>query len=188
MSKRRAKASKDETTEKRSAQVEMKMPQPDRQLFYFDSIKSENAMIAKAQDRLKKIKAAAKSENVDTGAISEVLKMEKGDAVAYRRKLEQQAILMKAKGIPFQMTIYDIAFGDGIEQATYEGRLQAQGGKTPECRWPEGSPEFEAFHREYAVVNASMAPGAENLSRDEIEGAIAGATPAAKEAVPAHAH
>lgn len=164
---------KEAETEVRGAQVEMKMPQADRQLHYFDAIKGENAQIAKANERLKKIKAAAKSENVNVKAITNVLKMEKGDVVVYRQELEQQAILMREKGIPFQMTIHDIAFGSAVEQAKFEGAAAARAGRGPECRFPESSDAYDAYMEEYALVQAGNVPGADKLTDREKADAIA---------------
>lgn len=163
---------KEGTTEVRTGQVELAMPAPDRQLHYFDSIKHELAMVAKANERVKKLKKAAESENCDVPAIMATLKLEKGDVVKYRRQYEQQAVLMKAKGIPFQMSIFDISFKNPVDQAVFEARAQANAGRTFECRFPEGSDEHEAAIKEWTRINAERVPGGDDLSEDEIDEAL----------------
>ena len=164
---------KEGETETRTPQLEMNLPNPDRQLHYFDAIKNELANIARAQKRKKDLEKAAAKENVDVGAISFVLQMEKGDAVKYRMRLEQQAVLMRARGLPFQMTIHDIAFANSVEQAKAEAKAAARGGRSPECRYPEGTPAYDAYLETYTREQARMVPGAENLTDEEIDAAIA---------------
>lgn len=171
--RKKKKDTKAEQVEVRTAgQGELKMPAPDRQVFYFDAIKHENDQIANAKGRLKKVLDAAEAENVDTTSIKEALKLEKGDAVKYRRKYEQLAQILHAKGNPFQLTIHDIAFDSPADQAKFEARAAAKAGNVMDCRWPEGSPEHVAYVAEYQMVQASMVPGAADLTDEELQDAL----------------
>jgi hypothetical protein len=158
---------------KASAASELPLPKLDKQIFYWDSLKRLNDQKDAIVSKIRTLNKNAKSEHVDMAKIKEVMAMEKGDQQAFRNSMEQQAQLMRAKGITFQMHIFDTAYGSDVEQAKAEARAAALAGKSPDCRYAEGTDAAEAYMQTYAQTQASMVPGAGDLSEDDRDEAIA---------------
>lgn len=163
---------KEATVEVRTAQSELKLPPLEKQLFYYDSLKAEQAKMDTIKSRIQTLNKNAKSDGVDMKSIKDTMAMERGDQIEWRQRLEQQARLMREKGISFQLSVFDTAYGSEVEQAAAEARAQASAGKAFECRFPEGSEAHTAASKEWMRINAERVPGGQDLSDDDIEDAI----------------
>lgn len=169
----RRRGGSEEGTEVRKPQAELLFPKVERQTHYVEEIKRENKIQADSRARMKKIVKAAEAENVDVKACKDAAKLEKADLAQLRRNMEQYAVLLREHGAPFQLVVWDIAFKNPAEQAEFEGRNAAQAGRGAECRYAEGTQEYEAFMRVYAQVQAGMVPGASKTTTEERSAAIA---------------
>lgn len=163
---------KDASVETRKVQGALKLPPVTRQLFYYDSLKAEQAKMDTIKSRIQSLNKSAKTEGVDMKSIKDTMAMERGDQAEWRARMEQQARLMKEKGISFQLNVFDVAYGSDVEQAKAEATAAAKAGKGPECRFSEGSEAYDAYMETYSLVQSGMVPGAQDLNDEEKAAAI----------------
>lgn len=172
-----AKKKKSETTEMREAVLDLKMVPGEKIVHHMATVKGYLDKAATIQGSLRNAYKAAKADGVPKEVISYLLGLERGDAVVYRQEMEAIGVGLKAVGAPFQLNVFDTAYGSAVDQAIAEARAAAKAGRTAECRWPEGSKEHEAYMLEYQTIQAHRVPGADNLSEEEIRDAVTSSKP-----------
>lgn len=114
-----------------------------------------------------------KAEGYNTDAIRDLIKAERGDPLEQIDYYQQFALGLKHNGSQFQLAVHDANFDDPVAQARSEAKQAALNGRSPECRWPEGSPEHEVYMTVYAETQAGMVPGADKLTEKERKDAVA---------------
>ncbi len=172
---RRAKApTQDETVEtKVGPSKQMKLPEGPRIEHHLSNVRAWEKKLKDMKASVSKAYEAAAAEMISKELLKDLMHLQDGDPISARHYLESFGVGLKAIGAPFQLNVFDAMFDDDIAQARAEARIAARQGKAPECRFAEGSAAAEAYLDEYRFVNASMAPGAENLSAEEIRKAMA---------------
>lgn len=160
-----------ETAPRTEASQQPLMPQ-ERVEQHIETIEGIKAQQKKWNDQLKKAKEVIEAEGMNPKTILDAIKRKKEDPLKLRRAAEERAHVDRIIGLPFQMTIYDVAFESPVAQARAEARAAAAAGRPPENRWPEGSPECEAYREEYALKQASMVPGAGDFTDEEVAAAV----------------
>lgn len=176
--RRRAAPAKDDTTEvrkvdtSRTAASQHPLMPDDRVEQHIATIEGIQTEQKKWADQLKRANAVIKAEGMNPKTITDAIKRKKADPLKLRRDAEEQAHVDRIIGLPFQLTVYDIAFATPIDQARAEAKATAMAGRPPENRWAEGTPECDAYREEYAQTQARMAPGSHQLSPEEVEAAV----------------
>lgn len=169
-----AKETRDESVEtKVGPSKQMKLPEGKRIEHHLANTDAYEKKLADLKAIVKKQYEAASAEGISKELLTDLRKLRDGDPIVARHYLESFGVGLKAIGAPFQLNVFDAMFEDDIAQAKAEARIHGRQGKAPECRFAEGSPAHDAYMDEYRFVQASMAPGAESLSADEIRKAMA---------------
>jgi hypothetical protein len=106
--------------------------------------------------------------------VKDLIALEKGDPLDFKTYLEQMGVGLQATGQMFQLSIHDAAFGTPVEQAIAEARDDAKNGRPPAGKYPENSPEAEAYRNAYFSGQADLVPGADKLTQAEKDAAVAG--------------
>lgn len=176
--RRKVKAAEDTSevrTVTRTAASQMPMMEEDRILQHIATIEGIQRQQVKWAEQLTRAKQVIKAEGMNPKSILNAIKHKKADALQLRRDAEEQAHVNKVIGMPFQMTVYDVAFASPIDQAKAEARAAAGAGRPPENKWAEGTPECDAYREEYARIQAGMAAGlaAAEMTEEEILAAMA---------------
>lgn len=161
-------------------QVETRKPTPNRLPFdqqdekkkrrfneIVANIKGYNAKIASINGQRRKQLEVAKNENFNTKAISDTARLAAKDPFEMREYFEQYSFGMEQEGLPIKLQIGDASFDDPVAQARSEAAQACKHGRTPECRWPEGSPEHKAYWAVYHAEQAKLTPGADKLTEAE---------------------
>lgn len=144
----------------------------ERLMQHVATVKGYKAKIESLNGHLKQAFKVMKAEGIQPAVIREIIAIEKADPIDQREYYEQLGIGIKATGQPFQLNIFDAIYETPVLQAQAEGRQAGLSGRGPENKWAEGSPEAEAFMDAYHEAQASLVPGAQNLSDEERDGAV----------------
>lgn len=147
------------------------MPQ-DRVEQHMDTIESIQAQQKKWSEALTAAKEVIKAEGMNPKNIMDAIKRKKADPLQMRRDAEEVAHLDRIIGLPFQMTVHDVAFDSPEDQARAEAKAAAAAGRPPENRWAEGTKPCEVYRETYAIEQAKRAPGAQHMTEEEILAAV----------------
>jgi hypothetical protein len=150
----------------------MDLPSPSRMLECVATLEGYNGKIQHLTGARRAAIKAMKAGGINTQSVLELIKMKTADPLEYREYLEHLGVGLRATGQPYQINIFDTNYGNPEAQARAEARAQANGGRAPECRWPENSSPHAAFMDEYSGVIAKLVPGADKLTAAEMEKAI----------------
>lgn len=170
-------------TEVRSPTIaqELALAKPEDILHHMRTIKGWKDKVTTLNGHISNAYKAAKTAKISRKTLEFLLGLERNDPVAYRIEMENVAIGLKAMGAPFQMNVFDAIYANDIDQVKAEASAAAKAGRGPECRFAEGSPAYDVYMETYALVQAGMVPGAENMTDAEKLAAInAGKQPAAQ--------
>ena len=173
--------SADVTETRRTEPSQLPLPTGSRLMEAIAQVKGYNEKIDHLTGKRRQYLKTLKAEGIDIKVVTDLIKLEKADPLTARSYYEQLGVGLKEIATPFQLSVFDVAFGSPIEQAKAEARAQAKAGRAMEPgKWAEGSSEYQAYCEEYSRIQASMVPGAENLSEAELNEAIADGMAAAK--------
>jgi len=164
---------KADAAEMRKAQTNRLPIDANRLLHHINTIKGYNQKIDNLSGSRRQAFAAMKADRIDPQVVRDLIKLEKGDPLEFREYLEQMGVGLKATGQMFQLNVFDTAFGDPVAQATAEGRDDASNGRTVNNRYAEGTPESEAYLIAYHKVQSGNVPGAQLLTEEQREDAVA---------------
>jgi len=119
-------------------------------LYHLEQIAGYQAKAKTASMAVTKAKNAAKAAGVDLKSLSEtqgLIGMDPLDMATYFRQLQA---LMKEKGMPIQIQLFEPKFGSVEDQASHEGWADGTNGRTPNTtRWPEGTPGHVQYMRRW---------------------------------------
>lgn len=164
---------KDETVEmKTGPSKQFKLPEPSRIEHHLANTEAYEKKLKDLKETVAKQYEVAAADGVSKDLLKDLMKLKKGDPIVARQALEAFGVGLKAIGAPFQLNVFDSMFENDVAQARAEGALAGRTGKPPECRWAEGSDAHEAFLNEYQFEQAKLAPGAQNLTEDQIRASI----------------
>lgn len=156
--RRRKTVDEADVSETRTAEAEPRLAiDGDRLLVHINAVKGVKQKLEHYQSELRTTYKTMKAEGIDPEVVRTAIKLEKIDATEYRAYLEQLGVMFRATGQPFQINVFDTAFGDAVKQAEHEARQAASAGRAMDCRWAEGTPERDAYEAEYARVQGEMA-------------------------------
>lgn len=158
--------------EKRTGSPQYKLPEGPRIEHHISNIEAWDTKLADMKAHVKKAYQAAAAEGISKKLLGQLIDLKNGDPIVARQHLESYGIGLKVIGAPFQLNVFDTMYEDDIAQARAEATVAARGGKSPECRFAEGSPAAEAYLETYRKIQASMVPGADKLTEGEIDGAL----------------
>ena len=119
-------------------------------VYHLDQIAGYQAKAKTASMAVTKAKNAAKEAGVDLKALSQtqgLIGLDPLDMATYFRQLQ---VLMREKGMPVQIQLFEPKFGSVEDQASHEGWNDGLAGKTPNTsRWPEGAPGSVQYMRRW---------------------------------------
>lgn len=171
--KRRGKA-EDVTGEKeggakvrRVEPTQMKLPSGKRILECVASIEGYDGKINSLVGARRKQMGVIKAEGIDPKTITDLIKLKKMDQLDFERRMRELGVGLKEMGYPVQLSVFDVAFGDSVAQATAEGKQRGTQGLAVECQWPEGTPEFQAYMDAYTKAEAGRLPIAQEDEAEE---------------------
>lgn len=130
------------------------------------------AKLTELKIKVKKAYEVASGDGVTKKLLKDLMALKNGDPMARRQALEAFGIGLKVIGAPFQMNIFDTIYESDIEQARADARMAAKAGRSPECRFSEGSAAHDAYQDEYMRVQASMVPGADKMTPEGVDEAV----------------
>lgn len=172
--RRRAKATKDETVEVRSAGTKQyTLPESSRLLHHLANAEAWEKKLADLKLHVKKAYEAAAAEHISKTLLKDLMAIKGGDQVAFRAHLDAMGVGLKAMGASFQLNIFDTMYSSDVEQAKTEARAHVGAGKSMECRFVEGSEAHEAYVEEFMFQTAKLTPGMQGKSDDEIRASLA---------------
>lgn len=173
-SKRRAaKPTQDETVEaKAGAGVQLKLPEGSKIKHHLANVEAWEKKLADMKAHVKKAYEGAAAERVSKTLLKELIALKGGDPIVYRHYLESLGVGLEVIGAPFQLNVFDTMYESDVAQAKAEGAAAARAGRSPECRFAEGSDAANAYLEQYREVQANMVPGASKLTAAEIKGAV----------------
>lgn len=143
--RRKAKATKDETVEVRTAGIgdnsELALPAPDDYAHHMKAIKGNMDKLETAKSMLSHAKKAAdKSCPGLAASIGETLRIEReGDPVKLQKRFEFLGMGLKQIGSTIQLSVFDSLKGEVSQQAYDRGFADGEAGKTANSGYPEGS-------------------------------------------------
>lgn len=165
---------KDDVTETRKAQTNRLPIDGNRLLHHMNTLKGINQERETIRSMTKKAKESAKLDRISWDVVEDMVKLEKADPLEFREYLEQLGVGLKHTGQPFQINVFDTAYGDPVAQAKAEGRADGKAGRTPNNRYQEGTAESEGYQEAYMAEQATLVPGADKLTAAEKQAALAG--------------
>lgn len=113
---------------------------------HLQNIKGWKDKAATAQKHLSDARKKAREAGISIKAIMVYLGYERADTLDVATELGQLSILMRRRGHPVQMQLYDLRHGDPAAQAKAEGYADGRAAKTPNAaRWPETSPQHAIY-------------------------------------------
>lgn len=126
--------------------------------YHYNTILGLMDKAASAQTKVSDAKKKAKEANVDVAALMNVRKALKMDPLDLAHRLRQEAALLRDKGSPVQMQLYEPKFGTVEEQAGNEGWQDGINARNMNlARWPEGTPGFVEYSRKWNDAQAENA-------------------------------
>lgn len=180
----------DKVDVRKAGSAQYKLPEPERIDHHLSNTGAWEKKLKDLKAHVKKAYEAAAIDGISKELLNDLRALQEGDPITARQYLESLGIGLKVIGCPFQLNVFDTMFESDVAQARAEARIHAQQGKSPECRFAEGSEAAEAYLDEYRFINLKRAPGAENLSDEDIRKAMAQtpAEAAAGKGAGAHTH
>ncbi len=149
--KRKAKApTKEETVEVNNSMSLLlgNMPPVRDIIYHLETIKGLQDRARTAAGKVTDAKKKAKEAGIDMGALSLAMGYERMDPLEMATQLRQMQAVMREKGMPVQLALYEPKFGTIEAQATHEGWAAGIAGRSPDMeRWPEGSPGSKEMMR-----------------------------------------
>lgn len=126
-------------------------------MYHLDTINGLQARARTAAGKVSDAKKKAKEAGVDLKAIAEGVGMERMDPLDLAAYLRQLQTIVREKGLPVQLTLYEPKYGSIEEQARNEGGLDGANGRTPNMgRWPEGTPGSVDYMRAWNDSQAEI--------------------------------
>lgn len=177
---------KEGAVEKRQVEAPLQIASADKIIHHMKHIKGWKEKLTTIQGQLRNAYKSAKADNVLKATLDTLLGLERGDAIAYRAEMEALSVGLKAVGAPFQLSVFDVAYGSDVEQAKADARAAANAGRGFECKFPEGSEAYDAASAEWMRINAERVPGGEDLTDEDIDAAIAAGQGEARQMELAH--
>lgn len=117
-------------------------------LYHLEQIAGYQAKAKTASMAVTKAKNAAKEAGVDLKSLAEgqgLIGMDPLNMATYFRQLQA---IMREKGLPIQIQLFETKYGSVEEQAMKEGWDAGIAGRSPDtARWPEGTPGHEQHMR-----------------------------------------
>ncbi len=157
--KKAAAPTKEETTEQvMSLLMGDNMPPTKDINYHYDTILGLMDKASLAQSKVSDAKKKAKDAGVDVQALMNVKKALKADPLDLAHRLRQEAMLLREKGSPIQMQLYEPKFGTVEDQAKSEGWNDGINARNMNIsRWPEGSPGYVEYTRSWNDAQAENA-------------------------------
>jgi hypothetical protein len=144
------------------------MPPVKDLVYHLDQIAGYEAKAKTASMAVKKAKDAAKSAGIDLKSLAETKALNGMDPLDMATYFRQLQVLMREKGMPVQLSLYEPKFGTVEEQASAEGWRDGKAGRTPDTvRWSEGAPGHIQYMRRW---NDAQKDNLENGVGDEPDG------------------
>lgn len=165
---------------------QLALPAPDDYAHHMKTIKGYMDKLETAKSILSHAKTAANKACPGLAAsIAETLKFEReGDPIKLQKRLEMLGMGLKQIGSTIQLSVFDSLAGDEMDMVYQRGLADGKAGKTPDCRYPEGSDLAEQY-------NAGWRHGtAENMgvSAADADAAVAEASADADETIDIEEH
>lgn len=171
--RRSFKKTKDETTESKTGGAKQyRLPEPDKIEHHLSNCEAWEKKLADMKAHVKKAYEGAATDNVSKELLKDLMALKGGDPIVARQKLEAWGVGLKVIGAPFQLNVFDTMYENDVAQARAEAAVAARTGRSPECRFAEGSEAAEAYADTYMEVQAGMVPGSDRLSAAQIKAAI----------------
>ena len=120
------------------------------------------AKAATANSHVSDQKKKMKEIGLDVKAFVDTMRLERMDPQDVAAEFRERARLMRMRGMPVQMSLYEPKYGSIDEQASAEGKAAGENGRTPDGeRWPEGAPGHEAYMRSWNDAQRNLVTGAD---------------------------
>lgn len=168
--KRKAKPTKDETVEVDNSMSLLlgNMPPVRDILYHLDTIKGLQDRAKTASGKVSDAKKKAKEAGIDLAAISMTMGFERMDSLELATQLRQLQVLMREKGMPVQLGLYEPKFGSIEAQAKHEGWKDGQAARSPNTeRWPDGVPGQPEYLRAWNDGQRQLVEDGQKARPDE---------------------
>ncbi len=165
---------KADTVETRRVEASQKsLIDGNRLLQHIATVEGYNGKIETLKGSLRNQMKVIKADGINPKTVTNLIAIKRADPLEYREYLEQLGVGFKAIGLPFQLSVFDVAFESPVKQAEIEGAAQGRAGRAAEpTRYAEGSPEHKAYMDKYSEEQAKNVPGADQLSEAERRQAV----------------
>lgn len=145
-----------------TTQAEMNLPKERDREHWYKTLKGSAAKVKEAQSFHSTQSKKAQEAGIDTKALMQTIRDEQKDPLAVQAYLQQLSAFYEDRGMPMQFKLFDAKYGDSVAQAKIEGNRDGEASRGAECRWPEGSPEAEAYMAAWMEVQASRVNGGQS--------------------------
>jgi len=148
--RRKAKETKAETVEVSNG-VQLLLgigngPQDEELVRDFELLMNLMAKSATAAGRVSEQKSKMKDKGIDVKAVMNTMRLERLAPEDLARELQQQQRLMKARGLPIQVELFEAKYDSPEAQAKVFGFKDGKDGRSQDAsRWPEGTPAHQAY-------------------------------------------
>lgn len=168
---RAAKETKEEQVEQTMSLLLGNMPPIKDVLYHLDTIKGLQDRVKTAQGKVTDAKKKAKEAGIDLKSIAEGMGMERMDGLDLATYLRQLQAIMREKGMPVQMSLYEPKYGSVEEMAKKEGWADGIAGRSPNAdRWVEGAPGYPEYMRNWnSAQRQIIMDGSKKNASDEEE-------------------
>jgi hypothetical protein len=147
----------DKVETRRVEASQQELPEEERILHHIATFEGYQGKLETLKGHYRNARKACKADHIDPSTIDFAIKMKREDPLTFRRLYEERAVALKAIGATFQLSLYDTAFENPVEQAKAEARQAASAGRAPESRWPEGSDAHDAYMTTWHEQQGKMA-------------------------------
>lgn len=151
-SRRKAKPdTKEETVEVNNMSLLLgNMPPIKDIMYHLDQIAGYQDKARTASAKVTDAKKKAKEAGVDLKSISDGIGLERVDALDLATYFRQLQVIMRERGLPIQLSLYETKFGSIEEQGASEGWSDGRAGRHfNNDRWIEGAPGFREYSRRW---------------------------------------